>query len=199
MIAVYFHIGRYFHSEENGKVGLIWKFIILYSHKNQTNIHVILWLFFPSFLFWFCFITFFLAHLSWKLKWGLVITSCLFLSVCKLFNFSSSSPELLGQFQTNYEMAKIHKQNLKIFSRTTGQISTKLSPKHLFVKRFWFLQTKSHTFFKGEIIRNSENTLTKLKNLLLQNHWADFNKSWHKHPWMIGIQVSLNEEPINSH
>ena len=27
---------------------------------------------------------------------------------------------------------------------------------------------------------DSENTLTKLKNLLLQNHWANFNQTWHK-------------------
>ena len=54
--------------------------------------------------------TFFLAHLSWKLKWAFLITCrpssvCLSVrppvrpSVCKLFTFSSSSPEPLGQFQ----------------------------------------------------------------------------------------------------
>ena len=36
-------------------------------------------------------------------------------------------------------------------------------------------------FFKGEIITNCENTLTKFKNyLLLQNHWVIFNQTWHK-------------------
>ena len=35
-------------------------------------------------------------------------------------------------------------------------------------------------FSKGKLLRNSENTLTKLKNLLLQNHWANFNQTWHK-------------------
>ena len=34
----------------------------------------------------------------------------------------------------NYEIAKIHWQNLKIFSRTTGTVSTKLGTKHLWVK-----------------------------------------------------------------
>ena len=46
----------------------------------------------------------FLAHLSWKLKWAFLITYCpssVCLSVCKLFTFSSSSQELLGQFQPN--------------------------------------------------------------------------------------------------
>ena len=27
---------------------------------------------------------------------------------------------------------------------------------------------------------DSENTLTKFKKILLQNHWANFNQSWHK-------------------
>ena len=36
---------------------------------------------------------------------------------------------------------------------------------------------------------NSENTLTKFKNLLLQNHWANFNQTWHK--------ASLCEGDIN--
>ena len=35
----------------------------------------------------------------------------------------------------------------------------------------------------------------KLKNPLLKNHWANFNQSWPKHPWMIGIHVSSNEVP----
>ena len=52
--------------------------------------------------------TMFLAHLSWKLKWAFLITCrplsvCLSVcpTVCKLFTFSSSSPEPLGQFQPN--------------------------------------------------------------------------------------------------
>ena len=50
----------------------------------------------------------FLARLSWKLKWAFLITFrpssvCLSVrpSVCKLFTFSSSSPEPLVQFQPN--------------------------------------------------------------------------------------------------
>ena len=56
---------------------------------------------------------FFLPHLSWKLKWAFwshvvrrlsvrpSVCSSFCLSVCKLFTFSSSSPEQLGQFQPN--------------------------------------------------------------------------------------------------
>ena len=73
-------------------------------------------------LVWFIFkVSLFLAHLSWKLKWAFLITFCpssvrpsvcpsvcppsvrpsVRLSVCKLFTFSSSSPEPLGKFQSN--------------------------------------------------------------------------------------------------
>ena len=33
---------------------------------------------------------------------------------------------------------------------------------------------------KGRWLQNSRNTWTTFKNLLLQNHWANFNQSWHK-------------------
>ena len=52
---------------------------------------------------------------------------------------------------------------------------------HVFLKLKCFemspkkIQIKDHTHFKGEVIRNSENMLTKFKNL--QNHWANFNKT----------------------
>ena len=40
------------------------------------------------------------------------------------------------------------------------------------------IKIKGHAHFKGEVIRNSENMLTNFKSL--QNHWANFNKTWHK-------------------
>ena len=39
-------------------------------------------------------------------------------------------------------------------------------------------QIKGHAHLKGEVFRNSETMLTKFKNL--QNHWGNFNKTWHK-------------------
>ena len=49
-------------------------------------------------------------------------------------------------------------------------------------KIFWDVpeknQIKVHAHFKGKVFRNSENMLTKFKNL--QNHWGNFNKTWHK-------------------
>ena len=43
-----------------------------------------------------------------------------------------------------------------------------------------------------EILKNS---MTKFKNLLLQNHWANFNQTWHKASLGKGpgIQVCSNE------
>ena len=88
---------------------------------------------------------YYLAHLSWKLKWAFLITCrpssvcpsvrpsvCLSVrpSVCKLFTFSSSSPELLGQFQPN------------------------LAQSILGWRGFKFVQMKGHTLPKGEIIGN---------------------------------------------
>ena len=39
----------------------------------------------------------------------------------------------------------------------------------------------------------------KLKILLLQNYWANFNQIGTEPPWVKGIQVCSNEEPFNSH
>ena len=35
--------------------------------------------------------------------------------------------------------------------------------------------------------------MTNFKNLLLKNHWVNFNQTWQKHPWVMGIHVSSNE------
>ena len=85
----------------------------------------------------------FLAHLSWKLKWAFLITCrpasvcpsvrpsvrpSVCLSVCKLFTFSSSSSEPLGQFQPN------------------------LAQSILGWRGFKFVQMKGPALFQGEII-----------------------------------------------
>ena len=43
---------------------------------------------------------------------------------------------------------------------------------------FKFSEMKGPALFKGEIVTNSDYSLTKLKNLR-QNHWANFNQTWH--------------------
>ena len=94
-----------------------WACIILFQHRiyqNQIRMGLL-----------------FLAHLSWKLKWAFLITchpSSVCLSVCKLFTFSSSSPEPLGQFQTN------------------------LAQSILGWRGFQFVQMKGPALFQGEII-----------------------------------------------
>ena len=48
----------------------------------------------------------------------------------------------------NYEIAKIHLQNLKIFF--TGPVSTKLDTKHPWVKREQVFTNKEHSILKKE-------------------------------------------------
>ena len=67
----------------------------------------------------------------------------------------SSSSEPLGQFQPNLAQIICGWKELK------------------------FVQMKGPVLFQGEIITNSEHTLTNLKNLL-QNLWVNLNKIWHK-------------------
>ena len=105
----------------------------------------------------------FLSHLSWKLlSFSDQMLSVVRLSVCKLFTFSTSSPESLLQFQQNFAqsifgwrgfkfahmkdyvlfqgeiIAKMWNsiENIQIFffSRTIGPISTKIGTKHLWIK-----------------------------------------------------------------
>ena len=99
-----------------------------------------------------------LAHLSWMLKWAFLITYCpssvrlsVCLSVCKLFTFSSSSQEPLGQFQPN------------------------LAQSNFGWREFKFVQMKGHTLFQGKIIAKILKLYRKL-----QNHWVNFNQTWHK-------------------
>ena len=80
-----------------------------------------------------------------------------------------------------YEIVKIHWLNLKIFfSRTTWPFSTKLGTMHPRVKGIQVCLNEGPSFFQGDIIGNTEYTLTNLKYLLLQNHWPNFNQTWHK-------------------
>ena len=77
-------------------------------------------------------------------------------SVCKPFTFSSSSPEPLGQFQPNLAQSILGKGS---------QVCSNEGPRH---------------FPRGDNYEIAKNILIKLKNLLLQNHCANFNQTWHK-------------------
>ena len=80
----------------------------------------------------------------------------------KLFTFSSSSQEQVDQFQANLAQSIHGWRGLK------------------------FVQMKSPALFQGEIITNSKNILTKLKNLLLKNHFTYFNQTLHNTSWNKG-------------
>ena len=111
-----------------------------------------------------------------------------------------SSPELKAQVSFSVHLCpsvrlsvclSVRLQNFHIFiffSRTTGPISTKLGTKHPRVKGIQVCSNEGpHPFPRGDNYTNSENTLKKFKNLLLQNYWAN--------PWVKGIQVCSNEGP----
>jgi hypothetical protein len=58
-------------------------------------------------------------------------------------------PSLRGY---NSERVKIHQKYLKIFSRTSRPISTKLGTNYPWMKGTQVFQIKDHFLFKGEII-----------------------------------------------
>ena len=66
--------------------------------------------------------------------------------------------------------------------------STKLGTKHPWVKGTPVcLNEGFRPFPRGDNNEIANNTLSNLKNLLLQNHWTNFNKTWHN--------ASLGEGP----
>ena len=101
----------------------------------------------------------------------------------------------------NYEKAKIHWWNLKIFFyRTTGLISSKLGTKHPWVKGIQVCTNKGpHPFPRGDNYEIAKITLVKLKSPLLLNHWANFNQTWHKASLNKGDLSLFNKEPMNCH
>ena len=93
----------------------------------------------------------------------------------KLFTFSSSSPEPLGQFQPN------------------------LAQSILGWRGFKFVQMKGTALFQGEIITKYWKYIDKIKKIFFSRTTEPIStKLGTKHPWVKGIQISLNEEPINS-
>ena len=128
---------------------------------------------------------------------------------CKLFTFSSSSPELMIEpistkhgtkhpwvkgiqicsidgpcpfpWGDNYEIVKIHWWNLKIlFSRTTWPISTKFGTKHPWVMRTQVCSNEGPCIFpRGDSYQIVKIHWRNLKILLLQNHLTNFNQIWH--------------------
>ena len=90
----------------------------------------------------------------------------------------------------NNEIAKIC-ENLKIFiSRTIefNPFQPKLAQSILALRGYKFVQRKGHVLFQWEIITNLWKNID-FKNLLLQNHWANFNHTWRKASCLKGIQL----------
>ena len=89
---------------------------------------------------------------------------------------SNEGPHLFPRGD-KYEIVKIHWRNLKVFSRITVPISTKLGTMPLWVMRIQVCLSEGpigNPFPRGD---NCE--IAKFKNPLLQNPSANFKQAWH--------------------
>ena len=102
------------------------------------------------------------AHVSFsdRLSSVVCLPVCLSvcLSVCKLFLFSTSSQEPLGQFYQTWHKAWLGK----------GKANSSL------------FKWSAISFPKRRYLQNIEITLTTFWTLLLKNRWANLNQTWHK-------------------
>jgi hypothetical protein len=55
------------------------------------------------------------------------------------------------------------------------------------------LNKGSGPLLRGDNYKKCKNGVGSFKNLLLQNHWANFNQTWHKSSLGEEIQVCTNE------
>ena len=117
----------------------------------------------------------FLAHLSQRLKWALLITICPFsvVVVVVVVNFSY----FLLLLQNHW--ANFNQTWHKAFMGK-GDSS-------------WF-KWRAMPLSKGRWQWNSKITVTNFKTLL-KNHWTNLTKLGTKHPLVKGIQVCSNEGP----
>ena len=95
----------------------------------------------------------------------------------------------------NYEIAKIHWQNLKIFfSRTTGPILTKLGTKYSWVKWIQVCTNEGFCFFQKDIIAKLWKYINKFEKASSPEPLGQFStKVDTNHPWVNVIQVCSNE------
>jgi hypothetical protein len=83
----------------------------------------------------------------------------------------------------NSERLKIHWKFLKIiFSKTNRPKSIKLDKNCPWVKgiQVFFSKKRSCPLQRGDNHKNVKNGVGSFKNIFLQNHWTNFNQSWHK-------------------
>ena len=131
-----------------------------------------------------------LAHLVQLLHSSFCNFSCCDCDVLGYISTSLfSSPELKAQVSFSDQLSSVvclsvclsfcpFVCKLFTFSSSSGQISTKLGTKHPWGKGIQFSSNEGpRPFPRGD---NYENKLTNFKNLLLQNHCANFNQTWHK-------------------
>ena len=100
----------------------------------------------------------------------------------------------------NRELIKVNWQLLKIFfSRTTGPILTKLSTKYPWEKGIHVCSNeRPHPSPRGDNYEIVKKHWWNSKIFFSRTTEPISTKFGTKHPWVKGIQVCSNEEPINS-
>ena len=99
------------------------------------------------------------------------------------WNWEDTDQESRARKVGMYEEMKINWRHFEIFFRTTGLFSTNL----LSWGRLNYVQMKSETLSKGRYLPKK---IDNILNLLLKNHWANFNSNFKlntNHCWMKGI------------
>ena len=97
----------------------------------------------------------------------------------------------------NYEIAKINWRNLKkIFSRTTGLISTNFGTQHPWVKKNQVCSSKRPRHFtRGDNYRIAKTHWRNLKTLFSRTTWPISTKLGTKHPWVKEIHDCESKGP----
>ena len=172
-----------------------------------------------------CHLVFSSPELKAQVSFSDHLSSVFYLSVCKLFTFSSSSPEPLGQFQPNLAQGilewrgfkfdqmkgpalfqgkiimkwwKYIDENKKSSSpEPLGQFQPNLAQSILGWRGFKFVQMKGPALFQGEIITKAWNYIYEILKIFFSrtNEPISTNLGTN-HSWMKGIQVSSNEEKV---
>ena len=92
---------------------------------------------------------------------------------------------------------KIHWLNLKIFSRTTGPISTKLSTRHPWVKEIQVCSKEGPNLFpRGDNYEKAKHIDEIKKIFSLRTTYPISTKLGTRLPWLKGIQVCSIKGPL---
>ena len=110
----------------------------------------------------------FLAHLSQRLKWGFLIKIC---SLSVVVVFVVVVLDVVNSSESHFH-----------FLQNIGPISTKLGTMRQWLKgiQVFFSNEGPYPLPREDYYEIAKIPWWNFKNLLLKNHWANFNQTWHK-------------------